>query len=1294
MAARRTHLLGIALVTLLMVVSSLGLLSGLGAATAGTASSHATAVAPAATLAPGPGPSGLRASTSLPGALNPSGIAASSMNPVAVKALAQSTAAGVPRSFVFVPRAGATPGQIAQAQAQGHVTPLYGQDTPAPLGLAYYGLSAAANGSIVATTLNTPRVFASFEPNATGIVSNYPFSSSTDAYGVQLNAVTTSINLFGNSSYSFWTQNVAEFYPSSGSLYLVTNVWNFSGPSLSANAIYSHGPHGTQVGTTFYYSEIVLSHVAYPFHLDLWMNNSVTAGRNNVSFTVGLAQGASFSNRTYYPYDWVDFNSANATASNYTASGTKYNAFGLTNDFEVILGGPGGGSQANLYAADANLSLDYWNTTTASYQSVPAAYSYGGETGETVTGANVKWTTNATTDQPFGVVTTGAGFLYGLWNTTTPKGIGSVQFKVTPTNGFIFLAINQSSNFSYEGEPYWAPQELNNATFYLAPGSYNVTVELAGYDPLQGSFVLAAGGALTLTGTMTANPSLGIYTPLYVWNNNQFAAISTSGNGTAGNPYHIMNSQPYDMPSVFGFFNDYTFPVFNSVFFWNTNASVVLSGMPAMTTGMPYLYFPTTNELGYLFEGASHVALVNSTAITGWFTSNVDYSFAAGEGAPFNGNFYGTFSVQMWNVTNSLVANNTFRVQAGGLGLQGGTTNTIWGNTFVMVPEPVFSPTVTAAGISPLNLSLGIQATESGDLIYNNYFATTTTASAPPFNLYSGAFQANTEVWNITPTPAATVNYATGFSWFPLTGTIIHNGTQGGNFWWDYGTSANPIGTLPYKEYNATQGLNQIYYGGDSYPLVAQNYTVTFSETGLASGAPWSVDLAGTTKATLTSTLTFTLINGSYSFSIPAVGALIASPSRGTVDVAGTALTVDVSFALPPTYAVTFTETGLPAGTLWTLTVGAHVGSSSTNSISVALANGTYAYAINAATGYTPLPRNGSVTVLGTPVNINVVYSAPPTFAVTFTESGLSTGTNWSVSFNGGTGYSTTASIAFSVADNSYLYSVGAVAGYSSSPSSGTVTVSGAAVNVAIQFTSTGPAKYAVTFTESGLPSGTNWSIVISGGPTLRGTTATLSTQLANGSYSYTVGAVSGYQSQPTSGTVKVAGVSEAVSVVFGAVPTSGIVEFAEIGLPTGTNWSVTVNGVAHYSTSLVINLTLPFGTYTYAIGNISGYSYSITSLSPSSPITLSQSNSIVLVGVDYSQNTSSASGGLSTLDWALIGAVIVIVIAGLVAALLMRRRGGSSATSPAPAASTPSGSSESPGSASDGSSTGGSGPA
>ncbi|MGC9193800.1 MAG: hypothetical protein ACP5FQ_07965, partial [Thermoplasmata archaeon] len=73
---------------------------------------------------------------------------------------------------------------------------------------------------------------------------------------------------------------------------------------------------------------------------------------------------------------------------------------------------------------------------------------------------------------------------------------------------------------------------------------------------------------------------------------------------------------------------------------------------------------------------------------------------------------------------------------------------------------------------------------------------------------------------------------------------------------------------------------------------------------------------------------------------------------------------------------------------------------------------------------------------------------------VAFTESGLASGTTWSITFNGNTESSTSTTISYTgIADGSYSYSVGAVSGYTASPSSGTITVNGANVNQAITFT-------------------------------------------------------------------------------------------------------------------------------------------------------------------------------------------------------------------------------------------------
>ena len=83
------------------------------------------------------------------------------------------------------------------------------------------------------------------------------------------------------------------------------------------------------------------------------------------------------------------------------------------------------------------------------------------------------------------------------------------------------------------------------------------------------------------------------------------------------------------------------------------------------------------------------------------------------------------------------------------------------------------------------------------------------------------------------------------------------------------------------------------------------------------------------------------------------------------------------------------------------------------------------------------------------------VYAfAPTTYDVTFTESGLASGTSWSVTFNGVNKSSTSDSISFTAPNGVYAYSVDVPSGYSSSSTlSGNLTVADANVTKTITFT-------------------------------------------------------------------------------------------------------------------------------------------------------------------------------------------------------------------------------------------------
>ncbi|MGD0719278.1 MAG: thermopsin family protease, partial [Thermoplasmata archaeon] len=771
------------------------------------------------------------------------------------------------------------------------MTPLY-STAPAPMGVADYGLMAGPHGSVVPYVLNTPSLRATFDPTTVGVQPIYPLSSSPDGYGVQLNAVTTNITLFGHSGYEFWTQNVVEYYAQLGQLYLITNVWNFSNGPLSTNVFYQHGPYGTQVGTEYYYAFIGPITVSYPFNLTLWMNSSIAGGRNEVQFNVGIqsAQG-----NTLWPYDYVIFNSTApggrplTLASPYTADGEHYNPIGLTNDFEVILGGPGGGAQADLFAADATMGLDFWNSTARAYQSVPTAFNYGGETGETVTGASIGWSSLG--GGPIGVVSTGPSLLNGLWGTGTPAGINLVDVHLTPSNAFIFVGANWTSAFvdpTFE----WAPTVLTS-TFGLSPGDYTFVFVLSNFDPLELD-VNVTSGDVSITPILAPDSALGIYTPLWAWNNAQLAAISSSGAGTASDPYVLVNDQMTVIPSIFGIFNDYTFPVFAGVFLYQTTASVELLNPASFEVTMPYSSVPPTNQLQFQFDQATHVALLDASSISGWFTSYLsDFPY------------YATFNVLFWQTNDSVVAGNTFNSTVGGMYMYGGTGNLVWGNFFLQVALPTST-------LPLLQLGLGLMEDESGDLIFNNAFYIAYTAYTPLTDVYTGNFYVPVDLWNVTPQPASNVQFWPGFPTIPITGSIIATSWQGGNFWWDYGTWCNPFNVLPYTS------CSDIVSGGDYAPLIGFSlYHVTVSETGLPVGTSWtgtvSDGLGNYYDVNMTSTSSFEvwLPNGSY-FVGGSTSASFWAPVAG-FDVAGGSAAVSVAFV--PTYAVTFNETGLPLGT-------------------------------------------------------------------------------------------------------------------------------------------------------------------------------------------------------------------------------------------------------------------------------------------------------------------------------------------------------------------------------------------
>ena len=300
--------------------------------------------------------------------------------------------------------------------------------------------------------------------------------------------------------------------------------------------------------------------------------------------------------------------------------------------------------------------------------------------------------------------------------------------------------------------------------------------------------------------------------------------------------------------------------------------------------------------------------------------------------------------------------------------------------------------------------------------------------------------------------------------------------------------------------------INSDPYTVSYYVNAFTGYTVTFTESGLPTGAVWYLNVSGQSSLSSTgTTISFSENTGTYSYTL-ATGnnEYEPSPSSGSFTVGSSNLAETATFNLV-TYGVTYTETGLPSGTKWFMNItGGNSYSSTSTTVAFQEPNGTYSYTI--ATGnktYSPTPSSSSFTVAGAAVSGSVVFSEV-LYSVTFSESGsMPLGTAWYVNITSGSSYSsTTSTVSFSYPNGTYSYTIATGnKEYKPTPSSGTFTIAGASSGTSITFSQV---AYNIVFAESGLPSGSSWSVNVSGTKQSSSTTSITFIE-PNGSYSYTV---------------------------------------------------------------------------------------------------------------------------------------------------------------------------------------------
>lgn len=137
-------------------------------------------------------------------------------------------------------------------------------------------------------------------------------------------------------------------------------------------------------------------------------------------------------------------------------------------------------------------------------------------------------------------------------------------------------------------------------------------------------------------------------------------------------------------------------------------------------------------------------------------------------------------------------------------------------------------------------------------------------------------------------------------------------------------------------------------------------------------------------------------------------------------------------YKIEPVAAVTnngtviFHETGLASGTSWKVNIGGSNYSSTSNTISQSwISSVSYSWTVYVPTGYTSTSTLTGFFFLSTGEtrHFYVDFTAAASYNVTFTESGLSSGTSWNVTLDGTNNVSTSSTITFTGKSNgNYAY--------------------------------------------------------------------------------------------------------------------------------------------------------------------------------------------------------------------------------------------------------------------------------
>ena len=437
-----------------------------------------------------------------------------------------------------------------------------------------------------------------------------------------------------------------------------------------------------------------------------------------------------------------------------------------------------------------------------------------------------------------------------------------------------------------------------------------------------------------------------------------------------------------------------------------------------------------------------------------------------------------------------------------------GTVDVI-GNTSVSIlfVQTTYIVQFTETGL-PSGQSWYVNITETNGTIYHSGAISTSSYS---FSLTNGSYSFSVASANriYTPSPPSTSFTLNGsllsesitFNEVLYSEAFTESGLPSGESWYvnlSNGISSGPITGSSYT-FSLTNGsytytiasANKVYapnltsgsFTVDGSPLsfdikfFAVTYTVTFQESGLPSGTTWYVNITGMASSgpiTINS-YSIDLTNGTYLFAISTSDKNYAPSYNNSFTVKGSNASIPVAFK-PVIYDIQFNSMNLPSGDIWYVNISGQHGSGpiTSSTYTVYLQNGSYSFSVASANKIYAPSYVSAFTVNGSSLTIPVTFTEI-LYNLTIQESGLPTGTEWNLTFDGTIYQLTNASYIFSVPNGTYSFFA---TSHDYKDVSGTITVNGSSfvytINMELQL-------YEVTFNETGLPSGTSWYVNISG---------------------------------------------------------------------------------------------------------------------------------------------------------------------------------------------------------------------